>query len=197
MSLSSTAEIRQQLRQYLNHLKSGEHEQLVTQAIRHFLQTPEYRRCRNIAAFFPVRHELDLMPLIETCWADNKKVYLPCLLPKPFQKMCFLPYGPKTPMTANRYNIPEPALSIRQQINIHQLDIVITPLLAFGPRGERLGMGGGYYDRTFAFQNRSSNYRRPRLWAIALQAQSRDLTANPWDVNIHGVATEQTVYRYG
>lgn len=196
MPVPSPAETRKRLRQQLAELKSSAHEHLVIRAIENFLLTPEYRRCRHIAAFYPVRHELDLMPLIESCWADNKNVYLPCLMPKPFQKMCFLPYGPSTPMKANRYNIPEPDLSVRKQIDIRQLDIVITPLLAFGPRGERLGMGGGYYDRTFAYQNRARIYRRPRLWSIALEMQACELQANPWDVNIHGVATEQSIYRY-
>jgi len=196
MPTSSSVTLRQELRQYLNGLKSVEHNRLVQAAIENFLLTPEYARSEKIAAFYPVRHELDLMPLIETCWADNKSVYLPCLLPKPFQKMYFLPYSPNTPMKRNRYNIPEPSLPMNQKINTRQLDIVITPLLAFGPQGQRLGMGGGYYDRTFAFQNRATHYFRPRLWAIALEAQSHELTANPWDVNIHGVATEKTIYRY-
>jgi len=196
MPTSSPTTLRQEMRQYLTGLKSTEHHHLVLAAMENFLTTPEYRRSQKIAAFYPVRHELDLMPLIEACWADNKKVYLPCLLPKPLQKMYFLPFTPETPLQRNRYNIPEPSLPIHQRINIRQLDVVITPLLAFGPQGQRLGMGGGYYDRTFAFQHRATNYFRPRLWAIALEAQAYELSANPWDVNIHGVATEKAVYRY-
>jgi len=136
------------------------------------------------------------MPLIETCWADRKQVFLPCLLPRPFQKMAFLPYHPDTPMKANRFQIPEPDYPVRKQINIRQLDIVITPLLAYGPAGQRLGMGGGYYDRTFAFLNRGPKLIKPKLWSIALEAQSYPLSANSWDVNIHGVATENAIHRY-
>ncbi len=99
-------------------------------------------------------------------------------------------------MKLNRFQIPEPALSSRHEIPIRQLDIVITPLLAFGESGERLGMGGGFYDRTFAFLNRS-HYQKPRLWAIALEAQRFPIQSNSWDVPIHGVATEQDIYRYG
>ncbi len=196
MSEETTASLRQELRHYLAGLDPAEHDHLVSAAIGNFLETPEYRRCRHIAAFYPVRHELNLLPLIETCWSDDKQVYLPCLMPKPFQKMYFLPFRPDTPLKHNRYHIPEPALSARQQAGIRQLDIVITPLLAFGPHGERLGMGGGYYDRTFAFQNRAIKHFKPRLWAIALEAQAREFATNPWDVNIHAVATETGVHRY-
>ena len=196
MPTTSPAKLRQELRQYLTGMEVAELTRLTDAAMENFLTTPEYRRCKIIAAFYPVRHELDLMPLIETFWADNKQVYLPCLLPKPFEKLIFLPFRPETPIKENRFHIPEPDLSINKQINLRQLDIVITPLLAFGPQGQRLGIGGGYYDRTFAFINRASNYLKPRLWSIALEAQAHDLTANPWDVSIHGVATEKTVYRY-
>lgn len=196
MKTDTSSEVRHKIRNYLNNLSPVERNRCTRAAMESFLVTPEYRRSKKIALFYPVRHELDLMPLIETCWVDNKQVYLPCLLPKPFQKMCFLPYGPKTSMKNNRFGIPEPDLPVNKQINIRQLDIVITPLLAFGPQGQRLGMGGGYYDRTFAFLNRASHYQRPHLWSIALEAQAYDLTARPWDVNIHGVATEKTVYRY-
>ena len=191
----TAAEIRKQVRQHLHELHANERHSRTTAAIENFFNTAEYRRCKRLAAFYPVNHELDLMPLIEQCWHDKKAVYLPQLLSKPFQKMVFLPYQQDTPLKLNRYQIPEPALSTRHQVPLRQLDIVITPLLAFGPQGERLGMGGGFYDRTFAFMNRS-NYLKPRLWAIALEAQRYDVDANPWDVPVHGVATEKTTYRY-
>ena len=191
----SAPEIRKEVRQYLNQLSPLEREQLTHDAIDQFLATPEYRRCKFLAAFYPVRHELDLMPLIDQCWSDGKKVFLPHLLSRPFQKMRFLPYKADTPMKLNRFQIPEPALSSRHEIPIRQLDIVITPLLAFGESGQRLGMGGGFYDRTFAFLNRS-RYQKPRLWAIALEAQRFAIQSNSWDVSIHGVATEQDTYRY-
>ena len=191
----SAPEIRREVRHYLNQLSALEREQLAYDAINQFLGTPEYRRCKFLAAFYPVRHELDLMPLIDQCWSDGKKVFLPRLLSRPFQKMRFLPYKADTPMKLNRFQIPEPALSSRHEIPIRQLDVVITPLLAFGEDGQRLGMGGGYYDRTFAFLNRS-RYQKPRLWAIALEAQRFAIQSNSWDVSIHGVATEQDTYRY-
>ena len=196
MPTSTLVTLRQELRHYLTTLEAKQRDQLTQAAIENFLHTPEYTSSREIAAFYPVRHELNLMPLIETCWSDNKKVYLPCLSPKPSRKMSFLPFTSKTPMKINRYHIPEPSLPIDQRISIFKLDVVITPLLAFGPQGQRLGMGGGYYDRAFAFQNQATNDLQPRLWGIALEAQARNLAANPWDVNIHGVATEETIYRY-
>ena len=72
----SAPEIRREVRHYLNQLSAQEREQLTHDAIDQFLATPEYRRCKYLAAFYPVRHELDLMPLIDQCWSDGKKVFL-------------------------------------------------------------------------------------------------------------------------
>lgn len=193
--MQDASDIRKRVRQHLNQLSPQAREQHTEAAISHFISTAEYRNCKHLAAFYPVRHELDLRPLIMQCWSDGKQVYLPRLMPRPFQKMRFLPYDEKTPMKMNRFQIPEPDLTSRHEIPIRQLDIVITPLLAFGHDGQRLGMGGGYYDRTFAFMNRTSHVK-PRLWAIALEAQAHDMQSDPWDVPIHGVATEEQVYRY-
>lgn len=196
MTDTSPALLRQNIRQYLTALNQSEREHLTDYAIKRFTGTAEFRRCRHIGLFYPVRHELNLLPLIDICWAMNKQVYLPSLLAKPFQKMIFHPFTANTSLKLNRFSIPEPDMAVRHRVNLRQMDIVITPLLAFGHQGERLGMGGGFYDRTFAYLNRHSQYSRPRLWAIALNAQQSDLQANPWDVPLQAVVTESTIHRF-
>jgi len=196
MTSKTPESIRRAVRQHLNQLPPIERQTLTDQALENFIRTPEFRRCRHIGLFFPVRHELDILPLLDICLSRKKRIYLPCLYPMPFQKLYFLPYSAKDTFSMNRYSIPEPDLAIRRRINLFRLDLVVTPLLAFGTHGERLGMGGGFYDRTFAYRQKPGLLKRPRLWSIALQAQHHPLTGNPWDIPVDGVSTEKGNTRY-
>lgn len=177
-------------------LGASDRDALAGQAIEYFIGTPDFLRCKHIGLFFPVRHELSLLPLAEICWAANKRVYLPRILSRPFQKMVFQAFTRRSRMRPNRFGIPEPDLPIRAHIPVRRINIVVTPLLAFGLNGERLGMGGGFYDRTFSFINRHPCLTCPALWAIALDIQQLEFRSNPWDVGLNGVATESGIRRF-
>ena len=74
------------------------------------------------------------------------------------------------------------------------LDLVLVPLVAFDDRGNRLGMGGGYYDQTFAFLSQRQHYRRPTLLGVAYEFQRLvALPVQAWDIPLDGVATEKRV----
>lgn len=87
----------------------------------------------------------------------------------------------------NKYGIQEPVPTAKR-IDIHQLDIVIMPLVAFDQAGRRLGAGGGYYDRTFAER------RGLCLLGLGYAVQEADsLPQEPWDVLMTGVVTEKGI----
>jgi 5-formyltetrahydrofolate cyclo-ligase len=74
---------------------------------------------------------------------------------------------------------------------------VLAPLVAFDARGIRLGMGGGFYDRTFAFLHRRTRWRRPVLMGLGYEFQRvDDVGGHPWDVPLLAVATEARLYRF-
>lgn len=196
MNTKTAEAIRCDVLHHLKQLPYSERQALTNQALDNFIRTPEFRRCRHIGLFFPVRHELDILPLMDVCRSRGKKIYLPCLHPLPFRKLYFLPFNAKGSFRINRYSIPEPDLSIHKRVSLLQLDLVVTPLLAFGAQGERLGTGGGFYDRTFAYRLKPGLLKRPRLWSIALEAQQQPLISNPWDIPIDGVSTEKGNTRY-
>ena len=95
-------------------------------------------------------------------------------------------------MRRNRYNIPEPLWRKTLEYPPKHLDLVFVPLLGFDSSGSRLGMGGGYYDRTFSFRhNRMSGRRLPRLIGLGHSFQQlRKIPTDHWDVPVDGVATE-------
>lgn len=86
----------------------------------------------------------------------------------------------------NRFGIPEPATPT-EVLAAGDLDLVLMPLTAFDRGGNRLGTGGGWYDRTFA----ALTGDRPRRVGIAFACQEHPaLPAEPWDVALHAVATD-------
>ena len=75
------------------------------------------------------------------------------------------------------------------------LDLVITPLVAFDAEGNRMGMGGGYYDRSFAWRKRRRIWRGPMLVGYAYELQKlNSIRASDWDVPMDAVVTESALY---
>ena len=77
------------------------------------------------------------------------------------------------------------------------LDLVLVPLVGFDDQGTRLGMGGGFYDRSFATRLFRRYWRKPRLIGVAYELQRvAHLDRQPWDVALDGVVTEQRLYLF-
>ena len=75
--------------------------------------------------------------------------------------------------------------------------MIVAPLVAFDFQGRRLGMGGGFYDRTLAFLTRGSRGRRPHFIALAYEIQKiAELPSDAWDVHLDAVVTESETYRF-
>jgi 5-formyltetrahydrofolate cyclo-ligase len=125
---------------------------------------------------------------MEAIWQANKKCYLPLLSQE--NHLQFALYQPNDELSTNQFGIPEP-LAAAEKISAEQLDLVIMPLVAFDFFGHRLGTGGGYYDRTFAFKQNTET-SKPFLLGFAYAAQQALLLPfEQWDVLLDGVVTEK------
>ena len=156
--------------------------------------TPAFRRARKIAAYVACEGELDLQPVFTQTWRQSKRLFLPVLHAPVFNKMWFAPYQPGDKLVLNRYNIPEPQGKRPSAPEVLGLDVVLLPLIAFDLNGNRLGMGGGYYDRTFEYLLRRRIWRKPLLIGVAYDFQQvSQLPREPWDVPLSGVITDTQV----
>ena len=103
--------------------------------------------------------------------------------------------GRNTRMAPNRFGIPEPIDA--KPLRARQLDLLLMPLVGFDLEGNRLGMGGGFYDATLAFMRHRRVWRKPRLVGIAYECQRVDtLPHEPWDMPLDAVLTERQLYRF-
>ena len=194
--LNDRRELRTQMRAARCALDQPSRHQAALACLHHLVGLPAFRNARRIAVYLATDGELDTRALIARAWEMGKQVYLPVLLPQGENRLWFARYTPDTRLVANRFGIPEPERAQRLRIAPLALDTVFTPLVAFDPAGRRLGMGGGFYDRSFAYLLRHRRWLRPRLIGLAYDFQYRDqLPAQSWDVPLHAVVTDRRVYR--
>ena len=190
------AEIRKQLRITRNSLTPSQQSKHAQQALQNFKQLlkvePVFNRPQKIALFLPQDGELNTLETIEFLWNETKhQVYLPVLETKDEWHMAFVQYKPQSIMQNNQFGIKEPYAAATEHLSGEQLDWVFMPLVGFDNNGNRLGMGGGYYDRTFAFKLNSELQTTKLIgWAHSCQKTDTLLPSEPWDVPLDGILTE-------
>jgi len=189
--MNSLRKLRQQLKRSRLALPPNERAAASTQALARIRHLRQFSRAQHIAAYVGNAGELDPMPLLMLAARLGKTCYLPVLHPILEGRLWFTRWQPGDPLRTNRFGIAEPSQHRGKVRPARQLDLVIVPLLGFDTSGRRLGMGGGYYDRTFAFVRRATHFRRPFLLGLAFESQQVDgLTSRPWDVTLDAVVTD-------
>lgn len=190
----SSPRLRQSIRQQRRSLSRAEAEQCAEQLAHRTARHPLVLQSQRIATYLAADGEIDPYPLMQSLWASGKTLYLPVLAPFSKQKLWFAKFNPADTLVFNRFGIPEPVR--RRLIKPCALDLVLTPLVAFDSSGHRVGMGGGYYDRSFAFMRRRHYWRKPRLLGLAYELQKQSsITPNDWDIPLDAVATEACIYQ--
>jgi 5-formyltetrahydrofolate cyclo-ligase len=147
---------------------------------------PRVQSANTIALYLANDGELDPMPFINWCWQQEKQVYLPVLHPFCSGHLLFLLFEKNSFMVKNHYGINEPKLNITKVCPLAQLDVLFTPLVAFDRSGARLGMGGGFYDRTLA------NWQNNQLYPIGIAHDCQQIDRVPieyWDIPLPEIIT--------
>lgn len=129
----------------------------------------------------------------------GKACYLPILNPiriPPFRNtLWFARFRPNDRLRPNRLGIQEPTSPLRLRTRARRLDLILVPLVGFDADCHRIGMGGGFYDRTLGPTRKRSRRHHPRLIGIAHECQRLAAIApNPWDVQLDAVVSESGIY---
>ncbi|NMP32973.1 5-formyltetrahydrofolate cyclo-ligase [Thalassotalea sp. M1531] len=185
--------IRIQTRHKRNHLDENFQHQAAEQLVQQASKLSEVIQANSIAIYLANDGELDTKPLINWCWQQGKHVLLPVLHPFTKGHLIFLQYKPDTLMHNNKYSIAEPKLDVTQVVPFKNVELIFTPLVAFDDKGQRLGMGGGFYDRTLA---QATNTKKPYTIGLAHDCQQVDnVPIEPWDIPIPKIITPTRIIK--
>lgn len=191
--MSDRTTLRQQLRQRRRALSSQQQQHAAAQLVKQFFSCALFQH-QHIAIYLSNDSELDTGPLINALWQAGKKLYLPVLHPFTAGNLLFIEYLPETRLLPNRFGINEPWLQCHKIRPVAELDLILTPLVAFDKQGNRLGMGGGFYDRTLAAWR---NQSQPLVAGIAHDCQQVEhLPTESWDVPLPVILTPQKIWQF-
>lgn len=182
---------RNALRKQLRHRRRGLSPSAQALAAQKLLiklaRNPLFRHARTIAFYWPSDGEISPLPLMQLALSQGKRCFLP-VVDSQTLAMAFRRYRRGDRLRRNCFGIPEP-LAQKPALPAQALDVVLMPLVGFDDHGNRLGMGGGFYDRAFA----CLRHRRPLRFGLAhsLQKVPR-LQSASWDIPLHGICTEKS-----
>ena len=177
--------LRRQLRQTRRNLSAEEQltaaTKLVT-CIKNCPDLPEIENAKRVALYLTNDGEISPHLVCDYYWQQGIQTYLPVIQGK---QLTFARYTPNTVWQENVFGIKEPVTT--EYLSGDELDVVLLPLVGFDSKGGRLGMGGGFYDRTFA--DKKAN-EKPLLIGLAHNCQEvKSLPVEGWDVPLHAIIT--------
>lgn len=183
--------LRKSMRQRRRSLSAAQQKSAAKALFHRLICQPVFMRSRHIAFYLANDGEISPRYLLDTALKMGKQCYLPVLSNQKPGYLSFNQYLSSTRLQKNRFGIPEPIVKGNKSIRTQILDLVLVPLVAFDQSGSRLGMGGGYYDRTFAFKGNSVS-QKPYLIGIAHACQeSPELPLEHWDIPLHAIVTDK------
>ncbi|MGJ8686725.1 MAG: 5-formyltetrahydrofolate cyclo-ligase [Spongiibacteraceae bacterium] len=194
MKPAEKTQLRAQLRAQRQALSTEQQNYAARRLFYRLLKLAEYRGAKTLAAYLANDGEISLTPLL--CHATSS--YLPVVnFSKGQGQMDFYRYRPGQTLSKNRFGIAEPACKPQHRIDVQQLDIILLPLVGFDRTGGRLGMGGGFYDRSLAFKaDQKHGNRKPLIVGIAHHCQEvEQLPREPWDIPLDLIITDRELIR--
>jgi 5-formyltetrahydrofolate cyclo-ligase len=143
-------ELKQQLRRQVRaHLATLPLETLAEKsaaAARLIMAWPGFIRAKTIMMYIPMQREVDTAAIARAAWDAGKTVLAP-RTNVPARQMEAVAFTDHSELTAGAYNILEP---VGEATDVSEIDLLILPGVAFDRAGNRLGQGGGFYDRFLA-----------------------------------------------
>ncbi len=176
-------ELRRELRKIRRSIDQPSRKKKGKQLLYQCQKNGIFRNAKHVAIFIPNDGEIETEDTINFLVHQGYSVYLPILVG---EKLKFAKMGRY--FKKNRFGIVEPIFS--PLLGAHRMDIILMPLVGFDKHKNRLGMGGGFYDKTLSFHTKLKEFKVPKLFGLAFDVQEVGrLTSQPWDVPVDGIVT--------
>lgn len=187
------SQLRRQLREARRQLTSIQQTNAQHSLKQVLAASQEFQSANDLAFYLASDGEISPASIIELAIEQKKRCFLPVITKH--KHLLFRQYYPGDKLIANRFGILEPDQTAIE-LDPMEFDIVFMPLVGFDEHGHRLGMGGGFYDRTFSSVCASSA-TKPHLIGLAHECQKCSrLPTESWDIPIAAVATDKKLYRF-
>lgn len=194
--VAERAALRTELRARRSALSASERIAASQALVGQLERIPEFLTDRRVGGYWAVDGELPLAALMQGLRARGQRWHLPVIDAQ--RQLRFAPWRAGIAIATNRHGIPEPVCAAADLLAPAQLDVVLLPLLGFDRSGHRLGFGGGYYDRSFAFLKDRGEIGKPLLVGIGYALQEvAAIEAMPWDLHLDYIATERELIEPG
>ncbi|HDZ56434.1 MAG TPA: 5-formyltetrahydrofolate cyclo-ligase [Pseudomonas xinjiangensis] len=191
MTGDTRTSLRRRLRQARRALSPAQQHQASRKLYRQLAQHPLFLRSRHIAFYLANDGEIDPALLMAHARQLGKQCYLPVISGWPADRMHFQQILPGQHWVTNRFGIREPRVCRSRQVRPWRLSMVLMPLVGFDTEGNRLGMGGGFYDRTFAYRRWRPRWRGAKLVGLAHSCQKVSaLPIASWDIPLDGIISD-------
>lgn len=191
--------LRKSLRRQRLSLSNHTRRRTEQAVVRHMRRQPNFVNAKHVGLYLDAFGEVPTGALIQLCFKLRKAVYLPVVrsVNQPLSWSGITRHQWQNQrMMKHRFGMKQPL--IQRGVSVKALDCLFMPLVGFDLKGHRLGMGGGFYDRTLASRStKGKPQTKPWRIGIAYDFQRVDkLHTNHWDIPLHAIVTQSGYKRF-
>ena len=187
--MQSYPDIRKALRNARRSMPADQHQRAAEALAQQILSLSSFPQSGYVAGYWAVDGEISLHVLQQRL--PRNAIWCLPVLDEASKQLKFAPWQIGDALINNSYGIPEPRHTRYTLLHARKMDLIVLPLTGFDSRCHRLGMGGGWYDRTLQFCKQSPPDRRPVLVGAGFDIQElARIEPEPWDVGCDHIATE-------
>ncbi|MBL7134391.1 MAG: 5-formyltetrahydrofolate cyclo-ligase [Phycisphaerae bacterium] len=181
--------LRTDMKAALGAMPAGTAAELSRAACESLLALAEYQQARSVMLYAPIAGEVDCRPIAVAAWKDGKTVLLPRVTWAERHMVAVPVDSLNHPVVTGRNSLREPE---GEPWPVERIDLIVVPGLAYDRLGNRLGRGGGFYDRFLARATLAAH-----TCGLAFSIQMvRELPVHPNDYPVKVLVTDKEVLRF-